>query len=80
MDVTRAKVLFAAILATLAEKADRSAPEGYIYMAIGANMAEYDTLKRVLLDMDLVTVKGYRMTLTEEGRTLGEKINKALKV
>jgi len=61
------------ILTTLAEVPYAS--ESSIYLAIGADLSKWQTLKVILCSSGLATSEGYAMTITDKGRALAEKIN-----
>jgi hypothetical protein len=62
-----------AILTTLNEV--EFAPESMIYLAIGADMGKWETLKYMLVSARLATSEDSAMRITPRGRELAEKIN-----
>ena len=66
----------AAIVTTLDET--NGSPEGIIYTAMGMNLRDYETVRGILIDAKLVTVKGFYMTLTDEGKETAKKLNAAI--
>ena len=62
-----------AILTTLNEVA--FAPESMIYLAIGADLSKWQTLKVLLCSAGLATSENYAMRITAKGKELAGKIN-----
>jgi hypothetical protein len=62
-----------AILTTLAEVP--FAPESMIYLAMGADLSKWQTLKALLCSSGLATSENYAMSITAKGRELAAKIN-----
>jgi len=67
-----------AVLTTLAEVP--SAPETIIYMATCEDLGEWETVKQVLTLGNLATVTNHEVRITEAGRAMADKINKAMGV
>ena len=61
-----------AILTTLNEVA--FAPESMIYLAIGADLEKWETLKALLCSGGLATSEGHAMRITDKGRAMADKI------
>jgi hypothetical protein len=66
-----------AILTTLNEVA--FAPESMIYLAIGADLSKWQTLKVFLCSGGLATSEGHAMRITDKGREMANKINAMMK-
>lgn len=62
-----------AILTTLNEV--DFAPESMIYLAIGADLSKWQSLKGMLCAAGLATSEHYAMRITAKGRELAAKIN-----
>lgn len=67
-----------AILTTLDEV--DFAPESSIYLAMGMDMSKWEFIKGFLCQYGLATSENFAMRITESGRALAAKINKALPV
>lgn len=70
-DVVLSRV--AAIVTTLAEV--NGTPESMLYILCDMNMADYETLRDILVRANLVTIKGHFVTLTEQGEQTAIKLN-----
>ena len=68
----------AVIVTTLAE-VDGS-PESMLYLAIGADLEYWNTIKYALVSTDLIHEEYNFVTITDKGRALADKINSAMKV
>ena len=66
-----------AILTTLSEV--EFAPESTIYLAIGADMGKWETLKYMLVSARLATSEGSAMRITPRGRKFSAEINSMMK-
>lgn len=66
-------VRIAATLTTLNETG--GSPESMIYLAFGANLDEWVTLKTILLESKMISVRGNYVTLTELGKKTAEEID-----
>ena len=73
------KTAIYSVLGTLAEEEDHSTgiPESYAYLALGGDMELWNTVRAVICH-NWVRISGNLITLTDEGRELGEAINQAL--
>ena len=66
-------VFLAAVLTTANDI--QPCPESSIYLALGCDIDEWQTVKGLLLSAELATFRGYSVTLTDKGRVLAEKCN-----
>jgi hypothetical protein len=67
-----------AVITTLADVP--MAPETTLYLGLGSNMEEWETVKTVLLAGKLATCDCNEVRITEAGRAMAAKINKAMGV
>lgn len=73
----RLNVLLAAILTTLHEQ-PKGCPESTIYQAMGMNLQDYMDVRSVLVVAELVQIEHNWVKLTDKGRELAVKIEKAV--
>ena len=67
------------ILSTLAEMKDGGAPESVIYLAIGADLERSNRLLGAATRAGWIRIsRSHYVTLTAEGRKLGDAINEQL--
>ena len=66
----------AAVIATLDET--NGSPESMLYIFFDMNMDVWTRVRDVLLEGDMITIKGNYVTLTEKGREIARKINAEL--
>lgn len=66
----------AAILTTIAETG--TAIESYCYLAVGSDIHKWNTLKHVMLESGMVTIKSNVVSLTPKGKELADKCNTLL--
>lgn len=66
----------AAVIATL-DETDGS-PESMLYIFFDMDMTTYQNVRNVLLDSELIVIKGNYVTLTQKGKELAQKLNKAI--
>jgi hypothetical protein len=73
--MTREKLnaLLCAIISTLAEV--EYSPESTLYLGIGSDLEDWNTVKSVLLAGELATVENYTVRITQKGRDLAAKVN-----
>jgi len=79
------KTAIYSVLGTLAEEEDHvvvntgsaGIPESYAYLALGSDMELWNAVRAVICP-DWVRISANLITLTDEGRELGEAINQAL--
>ena len=78
--MTREKLMtyVAAVLTTALETEPSPFPESMAYLAMGADLSAWGTVKGVLLGGGMVTVDGNAIQLTDKGRDLAQKCNAAL--
>ena len=67
----------AAILTTLADM-DTDCSESTCYIAVGMDMERWQAVRDLIVTAGLVTIKGYRVALTDAGRALADKCNAVL--
>ena len=68
----------AAIIITALKTEPSPFPESLALLAMGADLSKWQTVKGVLLDGGMVTIDGYAIQLTDNGRDLAQKWNAAL--
>lgn len=71
----------AAILTTVAEhEADtgRGVIESIVYLAVGSDIHKWNTLKHIMLESGMVTIKSNVVSLTPKGKELADKCNALL--
>lgn len=74
------QVWICAILATALETEPSFFPESHGYIAIGCNLSEWTSVKKIMVDAGLITIEsGPTIALTPKGRELAQKIEKAVK-
>ena len=66
----------AAIITTLDET--NGSPESMLYIFCGMDMQAYEAIRDILVEANLVTIKGHYVTLTSEGKITAAKINAAI--
>lgn len=66
----------AAILTTLAEFP--TAPESSLYMFCDMDMTTWGRIKETLINADLISIKGYQVSLTPKGRVVASQIEEAI--
>jgi hypothetical protein len=78
--MTREQLLtyVAAILTTALETEPSPFPESMAYLALGSDMAAWETVRRVLVGGQLVTINGHAIALTAKGRTVAQDCNAVL--
>lgn len=64
----------AAIIATLQET--NGSPESMLYIFLDMNMDLWTKVKTILIEADLISVKGNFVTLTANGQLTASKLNK----
>jgi len=66
----------AAVIATLDET--NGSPESMLYIFFDMNMDLWSSVRSILVKGELVTIKGNYVTLTEKGRQIAKRLNKAI--
>lgn len=69
-------VKIAAIVSALDETG--GSPESMLYIFCNMNIHEYNTIRDILVQGGLVTVKGNFVTLTAKGQDTAKELNKVL--
>ena len=78
MTTSRANTLISAITSTLFELGDSQVPASSIYLALGMNLPEYDTIIYVMGKLGLVVTTSETIALTSKGAELGAKCSMIL--
>jgi hypothetical protein len=78
MDRNQLMTYVAAVLTTALETEPRPFPESMAYLAMGADLSKWQTIKQVLVDGGMITTPGYSIQLTDKGRELAQKCNAVL--
>jgi hypothetical protein len=73
-------VLMTRIAAIVSSLGDEGTPESMLYILCDMNMADWETVRDILVRGKLVSIKGHYVTLTESGKTTAAELNKLLKV
>ena len=68
----------AAVLTTALETEPSPFPESMAYLAMGADLSKWETVKRVLTVSGWVTTEGHSIQLTDKGRDIAQQCNAAL--
>lgn len=76
MDSKRGLVLVAGILSALLETG--GSPESNLYILCDMDMTRWETIRYILVESGLVTIKGYFVTLTAKGKETAESIDAVL--
>ena len=66
----------AAIIATLDET--NGSPESMLYIFFDMNMDVWTKVKTILIDADMITIKGNYVTLTAKGKETAKLLNEKL--
>ncbi len=67
----------AAVLTALLE-AGGSAPASVVYLAMGMDMARYETIRDLMVSAKYIVATTEQLTLTEDGRATAIRLNEAL--
>ena len=67
----------AAIVTTLEET--NGTPESMLYIFCDMDMSAYEIVRDILVKANLVTIKGHYVTLTNEGKSMAQRLNAAIK-
>jgi len=82
MTESRAKTLIAAVTSTLYDLRESLfegiCPASQVYLALGMNLSEYQTLTYVLSELGLCEVTSETIKLTSKGEELGKKCSEVL--
>lgn len=73
MSKNEAFIKIAAILSALLET--NGSPESMLYIFCDMDMDNWQMLRHILIETNLVDIKGNYVTLTEDGRIKAEKLN-----
>jgi hypothetical protein len=66
-----------AILTTLREL-DTDAAESTIYLAMGMDLPKYEQIRDIAIAAKLIVVQSHRISLTEAGKEMADRINSAM--
>jgi predicted transcriptional regulator len=78
MNMTKDLLLarIAAIVGTLEET--NGSPESMLYIFCEMNMSDWQTIRDILMDAGLVTIKSHYVTLTAKGSETAKRINQTV--
>ena len=72
------KTSIASVLTTALETEPAAFPETMAYLATGANLSDWTTVKSIMTQNDLATFTGNAIALTDKGRALAKQIQEIL--